>query len=59
MTAERRRIARLQFTQGAIDFLTFSQLSENLLNTELTYLSQLHEYNQLVIELGYLTENQQ
>lgn len=53
------RIARLQFTQGAIDFLTFSQLSENLLNAELTYLTQLYEYNQLVIELGYLTENQQ
>jgi cobalt-zinc-cadmium resistance protein CzcA len=48
------RIARLQFEQGAIDFLTFSQLTEKGLDNRRNYLNQLLQYNQLVIELSYL-----
>ena len=52
------RIARLQFEQGAIDFLAFSQLTEKGLETHRSYLNQLLHFNQLVIELSYLTHNQ-
>lgn len=52
------RIARLQFEQGAIDFLTYSQLTERELESRRNYLQQLHQFNQLVIELSYLTQNQ-
>lgn len=52
------RIAQLQFEQGAIDFLTFSQLTERGLDNRQNYLHQLLQFNQLVIELSYLTKNQ-
>jgi cobalt-zinc-cadmium resistance protein CzcA len=52
------RIARLQFEQDAIDFLTFSQLTEKGLDNRRNYLHQLSQFNQLVIELSYLTQNQ-
>ncbi|WP_020567364.1 CusA/CzcA family heavy metal efflux RND transporter [Neolewinella persica] len=52
------RIAQLQFEQGAIDFLTFSQLTEKGLDNRRNYLNQLLQFNQLVIELSYLTQNQ-
>lgn len=52
------RIARLQFEQGAIDFLTFSQLTERGLDGRRNHLQQVHQFNQLVIELSYLTQNQ-
>ncbi|SEQ90112.1 CusA/CzcA family heavy metal efflux RND transporter [Neolewinella agarilytica] len=48
------QIARLQFEQGAIDFLTFSQLSQRGFDGRRQYLQQLHQLNQLVIELSYL-----
>jgi cobalt-zinc-cadmium resistance protein CzcA len=48
------RIAQLQFEQGAIDFLTFSQLTEKGLDNRRNYLNQLLQFNQLVIELSYL-----
>ena len=52
------QIARLQFEQGAIDFLTYSQLTERGLDGRRNYLQHLQQFNQLVIELSYLTQNQ-
>ncbi len=49
------RIARLQFIQGAIDFLTFSQLSESLLTDRRERLEQLRHFQELAVELRYLT----
>ncbi len=51
------RIARLQFTQGAIDFLTFSQLSESLLADRRDRLEQLRQFQELAVELRYLTNS--
>ena len=54
-----QRIARLQFTQGAIDFFTFSQLSESLLTDRRDRLDQLRQFQELAVELRYLTNTQQ
>ncbi len=51
------RIARLQFTQGLIDFLTFSQLSESLLADRRDRLEQLRQFQELAVELSYLTNS--
>ncbi|NJC28028.1 TolC family protein [Neolewinella antarctica] len=52
------RIARLQFDQGAIDFLTFSQLTETLLTDQRERLGQLHQLQQLIRERRFLANTQ-
>ncbi len=51
-----KRISTLQFKQGAIDFLKFSQIQEKLLETKSTYFDQLKKQNEKVLELMYLTQ---
>lgn len=48
-------IAQLQFNQGAIDFLTYSQLTETLLTDRQDRLEQVHQLHQLIRELRFLT----
>jgi cobalt-zinc-cadmium resistance protein CzcA len=52
------RIARLQFTQGAIDFLTYSQLTETLLIDRRERLGQIHQLQQLIRERHFLSNTQ-
>ncbi len=49
------RIATLQFGQGAISFLTYSQLIESLLTERQNRLEQLRTYYRLLAELRFLT----
>jgi cobalt-zinc-cadmium resistance protein CzcA len=53
------RIARLQFTQGAIDFLTYSQLTETLITDIRERLGQVLQLHQLLRERRFLTNNTQ
>jgi cobalt-zinc-cadmium resistance protein CzcA len=52
------RIARLQFTQGAIDLLTYSQLTETLLTDQRERLGQIHQLQQLIRERRFLANTQ-
>ncbi|MBC6996767.1 CusA/CzcA family heavy metal efflux RND transporter [Neolewinella lacunae] len=52
------RIASLQFAEGAIDFLTFRQLSDTLLTDRQERLAQLHQLHQLIREQQFLTNTQ-
>ena len=53
-----RTIAQLQFSQGAIGFLTLNQLLETSIEAKFTYLDERYRYQQLVAELHFLTQNQ-
>jgi cobalt-zinc-cadmium resistance protein CzcA len=53
---EIQRIAALQFEQGEIDFLAFTQIQEKLLQGRKLYLQQLKNYNENVLELQYRTQ---
>ena len=46
--------AHLAFQNGEIDFLQFLQLLENAKNIEISYLENLHAYNQTVLDINYL-----
>lgn len=50
------RIAQLQYRQGEIGFLAFSQIQENIFQEQQSYLAQVKTYNQTILELSYLTQ---
>ncbi|MGB3780388.1 MAG: efflux RND transporter permease subunit, partial [Tunicatimonas sp.] len=47
--------ARRSFQEGEIDFLQYVQSLDNAQSIELDYLESLHQYNQTLLELQYLT----
>ena len=47
--------ASKSFQNGEIDFLQYVQLLESAKNIQITYLQNLNEYNNTVLELNYLT----
>jgi len=50
------RIAQLQYEQGEIDFLPFSQIQEDLLTERKYYLEQVKAFNDAILELTYFTQ---
>ena len=46
--------AHLAFQGGEIDFLQFLQLLENAKNIEISYLENLHAYNQTVLDINHI-----
>lgn len=49
-----RRIAQLQLEQGAIDFLTFHQIQQQVLRQQSEQLDYLYQHNQQVAELLFI-----
>lgn len=45
-----------QYTQGALDFLKFSQIQKQLLEEQETYLDWVKMLNEQILELDYLTQ---
>ncbi len=55
MAEEIAEMARKKYTLGETGFITFIQSMENVQRIKLSYLDQLNTYNQLVLDLNYLT----
>jgi cobalt-zinc-cadmium resistance protein CzcA len=51
------KTSNLQFEQGEIDFFQFIQSIEGAYHLRMSYLEDLKEYNQTIIELNYLYAN--
>lgn len=47
--------AKLSFENGEISYLEWTMLMNNAVNIQLNYLDAVHQYNQTLIELEYLT----
>jgi cobalt-zinc-cadmium resistance protein CzcA len=56
--AEQIRIAQFAYSKGEIGYVEFIQNMTQAMNTRLSYLSALRDYNQAVIELNYLTSSE-
>ena len=50
------KIAQLQYQEGEIGFLPFSQIQERIFQEQQSYLEQIKFFNQTVLELSYLTQ---
>jgi cobalt-zinc-cadmium resistance protein CzcA len=50
------KIAQLQYQEGEIGFLPFSQIQERIFEEQQSYLEQIKSFNQTVLELSYLTQ---
>jgi cobalt-zinc-cadmium resistance protein CzcA len=55
LSDEIRKTAGLGYTSGEITFFEYIQSLENANEVDLSYLENLHQYNQTVIALSYLT----
>jgi cobalt-zinc-cadmium resistance protein CzcA len=55
LSDEIRKTAGLGYTSGEITFFEYIQSLENANEVDLSYLQNLHQYNQTVIALRYLT----
>ncbi|HRN57834.1 MAG TPA: TolC family protein, partial [Agriterribacter sp.] len=49
--------ARLSFEHGEISYLEWTTLMNNAVSIRLHYMDAVHQYNQTLIELEYLTGN--
>ncbi len=49
------KAARLSFENGEISYLEWTTLMNNAVNIQLNYMNAVHQYNQTLIELEYLT----
>ena len=49
------KTARLSFENGEISYLEWTALMNNAVNIQLNYMDAVHQYNQTLIELEYLT----
>ncbi|HRP54873.1 efflux RND transporter permease subunit, partial [Agriterribacter sp.] len=49
------KAARLSFENGEISYLEWTTLMNNAVNIRLNYMDAVHQYNQTLIELEYLT----
>ncbi len=49
------KTARLSFENGEISYLEWTVLINNAVNIQLNYMDAVHQYNQTLIELEYLT----
>lgn len=49
------KAARLSFENGEISYLEWTTLMNNAANIQLNYMNAVHQYNQTLIELEYLT----
>jgi cobalt-zinc-cadmium resistance protein CzcA len=55
LAAELIRSSELSFSTGEIDFFQFTQSVERAVNIVMNYLDNLHQYNELVLDINYLT----
>ncbi|GAA4280938.1 CusA/CzcA family heavy metal efflux RND transporter [Gaetbulibacter aestuarii] len=55
LSKELTKTASKAFQSGEIDFLQYVQLLENARTIEINYLENLHQYNETVLELNYIT----
>ena len=49
------KTARISYDSGEINFFQYIQSIENALEILLDYLNNLNDYNQIVLEINYLT----
>ena len=45
----------MSYSAGEIDFFSFAQSVDRAVEIEMNYLENLYNYNQLVLEINYLT----
>ena len=57
LSAEIIHSAQLSYKAGEIDFFRFAQSMENAIEIKLNYLDNLYEYNNIVLDINYLTLN--
>jgi len=55
LAAELIRSALKSYAAGEIDFFRFVQSMDNGIEIELNYLDDLNKYNEVVLEINYLT----
>jgi cobalt-zinc-cadmium resistance protein CzcA len=55
LASELIRYAQKSYSAGEIDFFRFVQSIDNAVEIRLNYLDDLHKYNELVLEINYLT----
>ncbi len=55
LTDEIRKTARLSFSAGQINFFQYLSSLEDALQLDRTYLENLYQYNQIVLEINYFT----
>jgi len=55
LAAELYRSAQKSFAAGEIDFFRFVQSMDSAIEIELTYLENLFKYNEMVLEINYMT----
>lgn len=56
LAAELRKTATGSFREGEIDFFQYFMLLDKARKIEIDYLHHLNEYNQLVLEINYITK---
>lgn len=55
LSEEIMKTADISFKNGEIDFFQYIQSLENVYNIDLSFLENLHRYNQTIISINYLT----
>lgn len=55
LAAELIRSAQKSYAAGEIDFFRFVQSVDSAIEIELNYLDDLYKYNEVVLEINYLT----
>ena len=55
LASELFRSAKMSYAAGEIDFFRFIQSVESAVRIELSYLENLYKYNEIVLEINYLT----
>jgi cobalt-zinc-cadmium resistance protein CzcA len=55
LSTELFRSAQQSYTEGEIDFFRFVQSIDNAVEIRLNYLDDLHQYNEIILEINYLT----
>ncbi len=55
LASELIRSSQKSYDAGEIDFFRFVQSVDGAMEIELDYLENLHQYNQLVLDINYMT----